>query len=55
MPTMQATRAPLRISRCYPGQVLEVGVTPPGFWAWSGGIVYEWPSLLKALVLQPTC
>jgi hypothetical protein len=20
-----------------------------------GGIVYEWPALLKALVLQPTC
>lgn len=55
MPTTQATRARLRIGRCYAGQVLEVGVTPPGFWAWVRGIVYEWPSLLKALVLQPTC
>jgi hypothetical protein len=55
MPRTQATRARLRISRCHPGQVLEVGVTPPGFWAWVGGIVYEWPSLLKGLVLQPTC
>jgi hypothetical protein len=55
MPTTQATRARLRIGRCYAGQVLEVGVTPLGFWAWVRGIAYEWPSLLKALVLQPTC
>ena len=55
MPTTQATRARLRIGRCYPGQVLEVGVSPPGFWAWVRGIAYEWPALLKALVLQPTC
>lgn len=55
MPTTQATRARLRIGRCYPGQVLEVAVTPPGFWAWVRGIVYEWPALMKALVLQPTC
>ena len=55
MPTTQATRARLRVGRCYPGQVLEVGVTPPGFWAWVRGIVYEWPALLKALVVQPTC
>jgi hypothetical protein len=55
MPTTQATRARLRIGRCYPGQVLEVGVPDPGFGAWVGGIVYEWPALMKALVLQPTC
>jgi hypothetical protein len=55
MPTTQATRARLRVGRCYPGQILEVGVTPPGFWAWARGIAYEWPSLLKALVLQPSC
>ncbi len=55
MPTTQATRARLRIGRCYPGQVLEVGVPAPGFWAWVRGIVYEWPALIKALVLQPTC
>jgi hypothetical protein len=54
-PTTQATRARLRVGRCYPGQVLVVGVTPPGFWAWVRGIVYEWPALLKALVLQPSC
>ena len=55
MPTTQATRARLRIGRCYPGQVLEVGVQPPGFWAWVRGIAYEWPALMKALVLQPGC
>jgi hypothetical protein len=55
MPTSQATRARLRIGRCYPGQVLEVGVTPPGLWSWMRGITYEWPSLLKALVVQPSC
>ena len=55
MPTPQATRARLRIGRCYPGQVVEVGVTPPGFWAWMRDITDEWPSLLKALVLQPGC
>jgi hypothetical protein len=55
MPTPQATRARLRIGRCYSGQVLEVGVSPPGFWDWVGEVVYEWGALGKALVLQPTC
>ncbi len=55
MPTTQASRARLRIGRCYSGQVLEVGVTPPGFWAWMRGITYEWGALFKALVLQPSC
>jgi hypothetical protein len=55
MPTTQATRARRRIGRGFPGQVLEVGVTPPGFWAWVRGVAYEWPSLVKALVLQPSC
>jgi hypothetical protein len=55
MPTTQATRARLRIGRCYSGQVLEVGVAPAGFGAWVRGFVYEWGALLKALVLQPSC
>ena len=55
MPTTQASRARLRIGRCYPGQVREVAVQPPGFWAWVRGIVYEWPAMVKALVLQPSC
>ncbi len=55
MRTTQATRARLRIGRCYPGRVLEVGVTPSGLWDWVHGIMYEWVSLVKALVLQPSC
>jgi hypothetical protein len=55
MPTFQATRARLRIGRCYAGRVLEVGATPSGWWAWVHGIVYEWGALAKALVLQPGC
>jgi hypothetical protein len=55
MPTTQATRARLRIGRCYPGQILEVGAPPQGFWAWVRGITYEWGALLKAIVLQPSC
>jgi hypothetical protein len=55
MPIPQASRARLRIGRCYSGQMLEVGVEPEGFWDWVRGIAYEWGAMFKALVLQPTC
>jgi hypothetical protein len=55
MPTTQASRARLRIGRCYPGQVLEVGVDPAGFGAWVRGIIYEWGAMVKALVFQTSC
>jgi hypothetical protein len=55
MPTPQATRARLRIGRCYPGQLLEVGVSPSGLGAWIRELVYEWGALAKALVLQRRC
>jgi hypothetical protein len=55
MPVPQASRARLRIGRCYSGQILEVGVPEPGFWAWMRSIVYEWGAMLKAIVLQPSC
>jgi uncharacterized SAM-binding protein YcdF (DUF218 family) len=55
VPTSQATRARLRVGRCYPGQVLEVAFSPQGIGEWLTGIVYEWGALLKALILQPTC
>lgn len=55
MPTTQATRARLRIGRCYSGQLLEVATAPQGWWAWIHGMVYEWGALLKALVLQRGC
>jgi uncharacterized SAM-binding protein YcdF (DUF218 family) len=54
-PTPQATRARLRVGRCYPGQVLMYGVTPTSFVGWVHEIAYEWPALMKALVLQPSC
>lgn len=55
MPTTQASRARLRIGRCYPGQLLEVGTAPQGWWAWLHGIAYEWGALMKALILQRSC
>ncbi len=55
MPVSQASRARLRIGRCYAGQILEVGVEPSGPWEWTKEIVYEWGATLKALILQPTC
>jgi hypothetical protein len=55
MHTTQATRARLRIGRCYPGRVLEVGVAPSSLWDWMYGIIYEWGALVKALFLQPSC
>ncbi len=47
MPIPQASRARLRIGRCYSGQVLEVGVEPQGFWDWVRGIVYEWGAMCQ--------
>jgi uncharacterized SAM-binding protein YcdF (DUF218 family) len=55
MPTTQATRARLRIGRCYPGQLLEVGVAPSGVGEWLGAFAYEWAALIKALVWQTGC
>ena len=55
MPIPQASRARLRVGRCYSGQVLEVGVEPQGLWDWTRSIVYEWGAMVKALVLQPSC
>jgi uncharacterized SAM-binding protein YcdF (DUF218 family) len=53
--TPQATRARLRVGRCFSGQILVVGVSPVGVRGWISEVVYEWPALIKALVLQPTC
>jgi hypothetical protein len=55
MPIPQASRARLRIGRCFAGQVLEVGVTPEGPWGWTKEIAYEWGAMFKAMVLQPSC
>ena len=55
MPIPQASRARLRIGRCYSGQVLEVGVEPQSVGDWMHSIAYEWGAMFKALVLQTTC
>jgi hypothetical protein len=55
VPTTQATRARLRIGRCYSGQVLEVAFPPSGIWEWLHQFAYEWGAMFKAVVLQPGC
>ena len=50
----QATRARLRVQRCFPGTVKLVAARPsPARWAY--GVLYEWGALLKALVWQRSC
>ncbi|HEY1653183.1 MAG TPA: hypothetical protein VGG09_14960 [Acidimicrobiales bacterium] len=55
VPTTQASRARLRIGRCYPGQVLEVGFSPEGIGEWLTQFAYQWAAMFKAVVLQPSC
>ncbi len=43
------------MGRCDTGRELVDGVTPQGIWQWSHEIIYEWPALMKALVLRPDC
>jgi hypothetical protein len=54
-PTSQVTRARLRVTRCYTGQVLMDGVSTGTVWQWAYAIAYEWGALAKALVLQRGC
>jgi hypothetical protein len=55
VPTTQASRARLRIGRCYSGQVLEVAFSPQGIGQWLMQFAYEWAAMVKAVVLQPSC
>jgi hypothetical protein len=55
VPTTQASRARLRIGRCYAGQVLEVAFSPQGIGEWLKQFAYEWGAMFKAVVLQPSC
>ena len=55
IPTTQASRARLRIGRCYSGQVLEVAFSPQGIGEWLEQFAYEWGAMFKAVVLQPSC
>jgi uncharacterized SAM-binding protein YcdF (DUF218 family) len=55
VPTTQASRARLRIGRCYSGQVLEVAFSPRGVGQWLQQVAYEWGAMFKAVVVQPGC
>jgi hypothetical protein len=50
----QATRARLRVKRCFAGQVYLV-TAKPGVASWAYDVAYEWGALVKALVVQPGC
>ena len=52
--TPQATRARLRVSRCFSGPVYTVG-TQIGLTSWPYQVGYEWGALFKALFLQRRC
>jgi hypothetical protein len=52
--TPQASRARLRVERCFPGQVYTV-TTPIKLSIWPYQIAYEWAALVKALVFQRGC
>ena len=54
-PTSQVTRARLRVSRCYSGQILMDGVATGDFWNWAYAITYEWGATIKAETLQRGC
>jgi hypothetical protein len=50
----QDTRARLRLSRCFPGQIYVVTAPMPAR-QWPFAIAYEWGATLKALFLQHSC
>jgi hypothetical protein len=52
--TPQASRAQLRVERCFAGPVYMV-TTPVALTSWPYEIAYEWGAMIKALVLQRSC
>jgi uncharacterized SAM-binding protein YcdF (DUF218 family) len=52
--TPQATRARLRVKRCFDGSVYVVTASPR-LRGWPAEVIYEWGALIKALVWQTTC
>lgn len=50
----QATRARLRVQRCFHGTV-KVVAARPSVASWVYGVLYEWGALTKALVWQRSC
>jgi len=53
--TPQDTRARLRLSRCYGGQVQVMGVDPTTRAEWAYMVTYEWAATVKALTIQRSC
>jgi uncharacterized SAM-binding protein YcdF (DUF218 family) len=51
----QATRARMRVERCFTGRIEVVGVEPVSFEQWVYQIVYEWGATIKALTSQRGC
>jgi len=51
----QATRARLRVERCFAGVIEVVGVDPRSFEQWIYQIAYEWGATIKALTIQRGC
>jgi hypothetical protein len=52
--TPQASRARLRVERCFPGQV-NVVTTPIPLSSWPYQLAYQWGALMKALLVQRSC
>jgi len=52
--TPQASRARLRVKRCFSGQVYVMTGSLPAY-AWPYEIAYEWAATIKALVFQRSC
>lgn len=52
--TPQATRARLRVERCFTGPVYVMTASlPPSAWPYE--IAYEWSAIVKAAIFQRTC
>jgi hypothetical protein len=52
--TPQASRARLRLERCFPGPIYAMTV-PISLTYWPYQIAYQWAALVKALVVQRAC
>lgn len=50
----QATRARIRVERCFGGTV-KVVAAHPSLAEWAYGVLYEWGALAKALLWQTSC
>jgi uncharacterized SAM-binding protein YcdF (DUF218 family) len=51
----QATRARLRVERCFAGRIEVVGVDPVSIEQWVYQVSYEWAATIKALTIQRGC